>query len=331
MKKQIWLKTIQSALTVALLMATTLSFAQRGERRGGGGGNSGSRSYSAPRSYSGGGPSAQERSYSRPSSSQGYSRSATPRVQSYGNQGSARTYQRSTYDNRAMASNNRISSRGYNSVNGRGVNSVNGRGVNSVNTRSVNSVGGYRTAGGAYYRPVYNRPPVIYNGYRYYTHYSYSYHPYIPFYYGSFFHPFGFFSIGLSPYAYELGMGYPNYWYDQGTYYQPYTNGNQNGYKAVPAPQGAAVNNLPNGYATINVNGGTYYYYAGTFYINGDKGFEVVPAPPGAVVYDLPEGAKEVLINGTNYVKYNETWYLPVTLDGKNGYEVVDVEKDDNF
>jgi len=319
MKKQIWLKTIQSALTVALIMVTTLSFAQRGERRGGGGNSGSGRSYSAPRSYSGGGPSASERSYSRPSNSQGYSRS-TPRVQSYGNGGAERSYQRGTSENRTMAYNNRVSPRGNNV-----------RSINSVNTRSVNSFGGYRTAGGAYYRPVYNRPPVIYNGYRYYTHYSYSYHPYIPFYYGAYFHPFGFFTLGLSPYAYSLGWGYPNYWYDQGTYYQPYTDGNQNGYKAVPAPQGAAVNNLPSGYATINVNGGTYYYYAGTFYINGEKGFEVVPAPPGAVVYDLPEGAKEVLINGTNYVKYNDTWYLPVTLDGKNGYEVVDVEKDDNF
>lgn len=320
-----YLRTVKSGLTLLLMGVVSFSFAQRGEGRGGGRGFSGG---GAARS---GGGQVQQRSFSRPSygaQSFGGGRS----VQQFRSQAQPRM------ESRAMAYNNlRTSPRNYSYSANRAGGYTPSRSSGYAPSRAGGYYGGVRggnyyrggvRAGvGAYYRPHYSRPPMIYNGYRYYTHYTYSYHPYVPYYYGSYFHPFGYFALGLSPYAYEFAWENQPYWYDQGTYYVPYNNG----YRSVPAPQGAAVNELPNGYATVNVNGGTYYYYAGTFYLNGDNGFEVVPAPPGAVVYDLPEGAKETVINGTTYVNYNDTWYLPITLDGKDAYEVVDVEKDDNF
>ncbi len=40
----------------------------------------------------------------------------------------------------------------------------------------------------------------------------------------------------------------------------------------------------------------------------------------------LSEGGGEVKIGDVSYVKYGETYYQPIVQDGKNMYEVVNVE-----
>jgi hypothetical protein len=115
------------------------------------------------------------------------------------------------------------------------------------------------------------------------------------------------------------------YHYDQGVYYVS-TNG---GYTVVPAPVGATVTTLPPGYQTVVINETTNnYYYGGTYYEKGDKGYTVVPPTAGSVVENLPDGGKEVKIGEITYVKVGETYYQPIEQNGKNMYEVVDVEED---
>jgi hypothetical protein len=186
---------------------------------------------------------------------------------------------------------------------------------------------GYRPGNRTYYRPrpVYSRPPLVWQGRRYYSRYNYVYHPYRPYYYGSFFHPIGFFANTLSTAAIVISLNNQRYHYDQGVYYAPY----ENGYHVVPAPVGVYVSYLPSGYTKLNVEGDIYYYFAGTFYAANDNRYEVVPAPYGAIVYDLPEGAKEVKINDVIFLEYNGTYYQPILLDGRHGYEVVDSEEDE--
>lgn len=236
---------------------------------------------------------------------------------------------RPTPDNsRTMANNNRNYNRNYNNGNTNSNRNYNNRSYN--NNRNYNRNYTNRSYNiGSYYgsRPRYSRPPVIWQGTRFYSHYNYYYHPYRPYYYGSFYHPFGYFLTSLANTAIWFSWNNQHYGYDQGVYYEPYNNG----YRVIPAPIGANVSTLPKGFTTVNVEGDLYYYYAGTFYVPGTNRYEIVPAPPGAVVFDLPEGAKEVRINDTVYLEYNGTFYLPVLLDGKEGYEVVNTEEDDNF
>ena len=113
------------------------------------------------------------------------------------------------------------------------------------------------------------------------------------------------------------------YYYDDGIYYQPYNNG----YQVVPAPISASVTGLPTGYSVVNVDDNTYYYYAGVFYTRTNSGYTVVDAPAGAVVYDLPEGATQLQAGDITYLQYNNTTYQPITIDGKDGYEVVQIDQ----
>ncbi|WP_207622370.1 DUF6515 family protein [Niastella koreensis] len=46
------------------------------------------------------------------------------------------------------------------------------------------------------------------------------------------------------------------------------------------------------------------------------------------MVENLPEGGEEVKVGNQTYVKIGETNYQPVQIDGKNKYEVVQVEPD---
>jgi hypothetical protein len=51
-----------------------------------------------------------------------------------------------------------------------------------------------------------------------------------------------------------------------------------------------------------------------------------VPPTAGTVVENLPEGGEEVKIGDVTYVKLGDTYYQPVKLDGKDMYEVVNIE-----
>ena len=62
----------------------------------------------------------------------------------------------------------------------------------------------------------------------------------------------------------------------------------------------------------------------------GKAATEVTAATAGAVVENLPEGGEEVKIGDVTYVKIGEVYYQPIQKDGKNMYEVVNVEKVDS-
>ncbi len=156
--------------------------------------------------------------------------------------------------------------------------------------------------------------------------YNYTYHPYRPYFYGSFFHPFGFFVDVLSATALTIAWENQYYRYDQGVYYSPYNNG----YRVIPPPAGLYIRSLPAGYTTIQLGDYTYYYFAGTFYEPDGNGYSVTQAPPGAVVYDLPEGATEVRVGNIVYLQYNNTLFQPISINGRDAYEVVELENENN-
>ncbi len=52
----------------------------------------------------------------------------------------------------------------------------------------------------------------------------------------------------------------------------------------------------------------------------------MIDAPDGAVVTYIPEGATEEEIDGNYYVSYNYTYYQPFFQNGKEMYQVVNIE-----
>jgi hypothetical protein len=175
------------------------------------------------------------------------------------------------------------------------------------------------------FRP-YPRPPYVYGGFRYRCYNPFFYHPYTPFFWGPVWHPWGFFVAALATTAIIVSIENQQYHYDQGVYYVQ-SNG---GYTVVQAPVGATITTLPPKSETVIVNETVNnYYYGGTFYEKGEKGYTVVPPTAGTIVEHLPEGGKEVKLGDITYVKVGDIYYQPIQKDGKNMYEVVDVEEDD--
>lgn len=196
------------------------------------------------------------------------------------------------------------------------------RNININNKRNVN------VNRNVYVRPPvrpYPRPPYYYGGYRYYSYHPYHYHPYRPYYWGPVWHPWGFFVATVAVTAIIVSVNNQPYYYDSGVYYVQ----SGNGYTVIQAPVGATITTLPPNSQTVIVNETTNnYYYGGTYYEKSDEGYTVVPPTAGTVVENLPEGGDEVKIGDVTYVKYGETYYQPIELDGKNMYEVVNVEED---
>jgi hypothetical protein len=159
----------------------------------------------------------------------------------------------------------------------------------------------------------------------YHNHYqpahAYVYHPFHPYYWGHNWHPLGYVSVSLATDAILLSIANNQYYYDEGVYYQPAPGG----YSVVPAPIGAIVSSLPPGSETTMVGDDYYYYYGGAFYVNTGNSFQVVTAPFGAVVTQIPDGATQQDINGESYLVYNNTYYQPISQDGQDAYQVVQV------
>ena len=150
---------------------------------------------------------------------------------------------------------------------------------------------------------------------------QYSYHPYHPSNWGPSWHPLGFIAASLARDAFIFSLANRQYYYDEGVYYQPVSGG----YTVVSAPIGAVVGSLPDGYETVQLGNDYFYYYGGTFYIGLDQGYQVVDAPIGAVVMDIPDGATQQNINGEIYLVYNNTYYEPVSFNGEDAYQVVQI------
>lgn len=182
---------------------------------------------------------------------------------------------------------------------------------------------GYRPQGWAPTRRAYTRPPVVYNGRRFYTYRKYYAHPFTAFYYGPRWHPIGFFLASMVSAAIIIDVANRPYHYADGVFYAPYNNG----YQVVPAPPGAYVPSLPEGFQQLSVGGQDYYYFGGAFYILNGNQYEVVQAPAGGVVYNLPQGASQVQIDNYDYVVYNDTYYQPIQINGQDAYEVVEMEQ----
>ncbi len=209
-------------------------------------------------------------------------------------------------------------------VSGNNVNIDNSKkNVNVNNSTNVNVNVNKSTVVVANPRP-YTRPPYAYGGHSYYAYHPYHYHPYHPYVWGPVWHPWGFFVATMAATAIIVTVANQQYHYDQGVYYVA-SNG---GYTVVPAPVGATIVSLPPGSQTVVINETTNnYYYGGTYYEKKPSGYVVVPPTAGAVVEKLPEGGKEVKVGDVTYVQVGETYYQPITKEGKDMYEVVDVKE----
>jgi len=208
----------------------------------------------------------------------------------------------------------------------------------------------YRYRPNYYYRPVY-RPHYYRPAYRYrLPHFSH---------YGP---AFGF-RLSILPFGYStIHVGRSPYYYNDGIYYRPYSNG---GYEVTAPPLGAEVSRLPSGAKATVINGEKYYELGGTFYqeqvsadnrvnykvvgtdgvlnTGGDYQDETsmnnVPMPNndniapnvapyvapvvGSRVDKLPEGCKVVVIEQQKYYLSVDGFYYQEVIEGNSvRYEV---------
>jgi hypothetical protein len=134
-------------------------------------------------------------------------------------------------------------------------------------------------------------------------------------------------AVSVSAQAFVPVLADGDYYYDQGVFYLK----EKNGYTVIAAPVGALIKTLPSGYETVVVDeesGVKNYYWGGTFYEKVSNGYKVVPPTSGTIVEHISDGGEEVKIGDVTYVKLGETYFQPVQLNGKNVYEVVNVEED---
>lgn len=217
--------------------------------------------------------------------------------------------------NNQVTDNSRVSNRGNTNIG----NDVN---INVDRSRDVNMQRNTAVAP----RPIgyYPRPPYMYGGRAFFCFHPYAYHPFVPFYWGPAWHPWGFFVAALAVTAIIVAVNDEEYHYDEGVWYQE--DKEKEGYTVVSAPVGGTVTKIPSDAQTVEVNNTTNYYYGGTYYEKDGQKYKVVPPPAGAVVDNLPAGGEEVKIGDQTYVKVGETYYQPVKVDGKDKYEVTQVE-----
>jgi hypothetical protein len=121
----------------------------------------------------------------------------------------------------------------------------------------------------------------------------------------------------LPPGYVQASVGAVGYYYYDGVYYQPTTEGN---YVVVAPPVGAIVPQLPLGAEAMAVGPTTYYYAGWAFYVQQPTGFAVMPAPLGVTVTMLPPGAAPAVVKGVLYYLANDVHYLPVMQGGVTVY-----------
>lgn len=224
--------------------------------------------------------------------------------------------------------------------------------------------GGYNRAYNSY-RPVYS-PNYSYGygyGQRYNYYPSYHYRPVYrsPYGYSHFGPSFGFrlsiLPIGYSPFY----LGINPYYYYQGVYYRPYTNG---GYEVIAPPLGATIKHLPSGAKATVINRQKYYELGGTFYqeqidaknklsyvvvgtdgvintVDQDQQQDVPDATPnvvpdqalpqqGALLNQLPANSKVVVIKQQKYYLAPSGIYYKEIIDANNNISYELAGGDDN-
>ena len=202
-----------------------------------------------------------------------------------------------------------------------------GNTVNIDNSKNIQVNNKHNTRVRTSPRP-YHRPPYRYGGRRYYCHHPYYYHPYRPFYWGPYWHPWGYHTTTIVETVVivkEVEEADQDYYYDKGVFYIK----SGDGYTVIQAPIGVTVESLPKEAVKVKVNDSDVnYYYGGAFYEKSDKGYTVVPPTAGTIVPNLPEGGEETKIGDVTYVVFGETYYQPIEVDGKDMYEIVEVKVD---
>ncbi|MBK8883786.1 MAG: hypothetical protein IPN67_15835 [Bacteroidales bacterium] len=259
---------------------------------------------------------------------------AKPKRDAGGNNQRNVTRSKTSGDNSSRADKSNVSTRNTKNISTGDKTNVSGNKVN-VNRREKNvninvdnskniSVNNNRNTVVRRNSRPYGRPPYVHGGRRYYCYHPYHYHPYHPYHWGPVWHPWGFFVATIAKTAVIVAVESQQYHYDQGVYYIS-SNG---GYTVVQAPVGATITTLPANSQTIVVNETTNnYYYGGAYYEKSSEGYTVVAPTAGSVVENLSEGGEEVKIGEIAYVKIGETYYQPIEQDGKNMYEVVQIEE----
>ncbi len=82
---------------------------------------------------------------------------------------------------------------------------------------------------------------------------------------------------------------------------------------------GAITRSLPPRHTTIVVQGSSYYYAEGTWYVGAGGQYRCVPPPIGAVVTVVPPNAYVVAWGGVRYHYFNGAFYAPRA----GGYAIV--------
>lgn len=82
---------------------------------------------------------------------------------------------------------------------------------------------------------------------------------------------------------------------------------------------GAITRSLPPRHTTVVVQGSSYYYAEGTWYVAAGGQYRCVAPPMGAVVTVLPADAWVLGWGGVTYHYFNGAFYLP----GAGGYRIV--------
>jgi hypothetical protein len=166
----------------------------------------------------------------------------------------------------------------------------------------------------------YVRAPHVYGGRRFYAYHPYAFHRYRPFYFGPRFFPFGTFVVTLGAGAAVVGSGDASYYYDEGVWYLP----DNDGYDVVSAPVGATIVALPAGATAVTDD---VYYYGGVYYQRGSDGYTVVTPMAGTVVDNLPPGGEVVTLGDQTFVRFGDTYYQPISVDGQDKWEVVQIQQ----
>lgn len=122
--------------------------------------------------------------------------------------------------------------------------------------------------------------------------------------------------------AYLISRSGVRYHYNRGIFYKPMGTK----YVIARAPLGARIGALPKGHIYFVLNGRTFYYYYGTFYVRSgyDDQYVTVAPPVGAQVDELPDGYKKVFIDNNLYYEFEGVYYKAFINEyGEVWYEVV--------
>lgn len=119
-----------------------------------------------------------------------------------------------------------------------------------------------------------------------------------------------------------------DYYYRDGIFFSKSLNSNRR-YVIDRPCSGLRVPDIPASRNEYIVNGVSYYYYYGTFYIydNFTSEYVVVTPPVGLVVNKLPDYAKKVVVDGQSYYIVDNVVYKAVGTDGKKKYEVTNLDR----